>query len=96
MGFVIYLCFWVFDIFLGIEKLGGADVKIMLILSFYYPSTDIFSFVIWTFLVCTILFIFYMIRKKTIKNVKVPMIVGFAVSFFIQEAFLISEYTIII
>lgn len=91
---ITYGCFWVFDKLWGIEKLGGADVKIMLILSFYYPATDIFSFVIWSFLICTVLFFVYMIIKKTIKNVQVPMIVGFAISFFIQEAFLV-EYIIV-
>lgn len=87
---IVYGCFWIFDKIWGIEKLGGADVKILLILSFYYPAKDIFSFVIWAFLICTIIFLFLMIIKRKIKNIKVPMIVGFAVSFFIQEAFLIS------
>ena len=45
---IMYLIFWIFDKIFGIEKLGGADVKLMLILSFYYPATDIFSFVIVT------------------------------------------------
>ena len=59
----------------------------MLILSFYYPATDIFSFVIVTFGISTILFIIYAIKEKGIKNVQVPMIVGIAISFFLQEAF---------
>lgn len=87
---IVYCCFWIFDKIWGIEKLGGADVKILLILSFYYPATDIFSFVIWAFLICTIMFFVYMIIKKSTKNIQVPMIVGFALSFFIQEAFLVS------
>ena len=87
---IMYLIFWIFDKIFGIEKLGGADVKLMLILSFYYPATDIFSFVIVTFGISTILFIIYAIKQKGIKNVQVPMIVGIALSFFIQEAYLIG------
>lgn len=87
---IMYFVFWLFDKLFGIENLGGADVKIMLILSFYYPATDIFSFVIWTFGICLILFIIYSIKKRSLRKVQVPMIVGIALSFFIQEAFLIG------
>lgn len=90
---VIYICFWVFDKIIGIEKLGGADVKIILIMSFYYCALDVFSFILYTFLVCTLLFIGYMIKQRTFKQVKVPMIVGIATSFFLNEIILLSTTT---
>lgn len=83
----MYVIFWIFDKVIGIENLGGADVKIILILSFYYPATMIFSFMVYMFLVSLILFLFMAIKQRSIKNIQIPMIVSICISFFIQRAF---------
>ena len=84
---VVYGAFWVFDKIFGIEKLGGADVKLILILSFYFNAMDVFSFIIWIFIISTIIFIFFMIKQRGFRNIQVPMIVSIAISFFLQRAF---------
>ena len=81
---VMYFVFWVFDHLFGIEKLGGADVKLMLILSFYFDATELFQFVILVFGFCAFLFFIYAFIKMKFRRVQVPMIVGIALGFIVQ------------
>lgn len=86
---LVYFTFWIFDKMVGIEQLGGADVKIILILSLYFSASDIFSFIMYSFGISLLIFLILALKNKTFKDIKVPMIVAINISFFIQKAFLI-------
>ena len=83
--FAIYVTFWAFDKFVGIEKLGGADVKLMLILSFYFLASDVLLFVFYVFLFSAFIFILERIVKKTYCDLQVPMIAAMCIAFFIKN-----------
>lgn len=83
--FAIYITFWAFDKFVGIEKLGGADVKIMLILSFYFLASDVLLFVFYVFLFSACIFILERLIKKTYCDLQVPMIAAICIAFFIKN-----------
>lgn len=82
--FAVYVTFFIFDKFVGIEKLGGADVKVMLILSLYFEATDVLFFTLITFVVSMLIFILERIVRKTFCDLQVPMIISIAVAFFIS------------
>lgn len=83
--FAVFVTFWIFDKFVGIEKLGGADVKIMLILSFYFIASDVLLFVFFVFLFSAFIFIIERIVRKTYCDLQVPMIVPMCLAFFIKN-----------
>lgn len=57
------------------EEMGGADIKLILILSLFYNFDDIFMFLIWTLIFTVVLSVFYSIKNKSIKS-STPMIVS--------------------
>lgn len=80
---IVYITFWIFDKFIGIEKLGGADVKIILILSFYFLANDVLVFILLIFGFSTLFFIIEGVIKKTFMDLSIPMIVPITISFYI-------------
>lgn len=83
--FAVYVTFWIFDKFVGIEKLGGADVKIMLILSFYFLASEVLLFVLLVFAISAVIFILERIVKKTSCDLQVPMVAAMSIAIFIQK-----------
>ncbi len=79
----VFGTFLAFDKFIGIEKLGGADVKVMMVMAVYFEITDVLYFVLMTFLISTVIFVLERIVRKTFCDLQVPMIVSICISFFI-------------
>lgn len=80
LGFVMsFAFFWVIDKIIGIEKIGGADVKILMILAFTISVFDFFSLLGISFLLDMVLFMIKLpidkIRGSTEKT-RIPMIVA--------------------
>lgn len=61
------------------EEMGGADMKLMLILSLFYEVEDIFMFLLTALFLTVILAIFYSIKKRSLK-VSTPMIVSITIA----------------
>lgn len=81
------------DKLIGIEKIGGADVKLLLTMSLLFSYYEIVTIVFIIFLTNLLLLIFargifYLLRKKLgFKTVKIPMIVSIFLSVVIAQYF---------
>jgi Flp pilus assembly protein protease CpaA len=77
---LVFIVFELIDKLFGIEKLGGADVKLLLILSIGIPYYNVFMFLFFSFVINYILylvrFIINKLQKEPVKNVSVPMIIA--------------------
>ena len=84
LSFVLMFCtFWIIDKLVGIEKIGGADIKILFILALTITMWDSLMLVILSFFVDVLIFLFaYPIHKIFKKEgaVKIPMIVAISLS----------------
>lgn len=84
LSFVLMFCtFWIIDKLVGIEKIGGADIKILFILALTITMWDSLMLVILSFFVDVLIFVFaYPIHKIFKKEgaVKIPMIVAISLS----------------
>ena len=83
---LLFILFWIIDKLIGVEKIGGADVKILLILALTITFFDTFTLLAVSFLIDTLI---YMI-KLTIENIKgnndkikIPMIVAITIAWVI-------------
>ena len=83
--FIMYATFFVFDKFVGIEKLGGADVKVMLSIALFFSAVDVLYFILMVFLISGIIFIIERIVRKSFCDLQVPMIVSIAIAFYLTE-----------
>ena len=91
LGFVIsFVFFWIIDKIIGIEKIGGADVKILMILSLTMSFFDFFALVGISFAIDLVLFIvkfpFDKIRGK-VGRTRIPMIVAITLSWLLISFF---------
>ena len=87
LSFVLmFATFWIIDKLVGIEKIGGADIKILFILALTITMWDSLMLVILSFFVDVIIFVFsYPIHKILKKEgaVKIPMIVAISIAWII-------------
>lgn len=74
--FLLMLIYYKLGSWFG-EDIGGADVKLMLILSFFYGFSDIFMFLVTSIALTVLLSVFYSIKNRSVK-VSTPMIVSIA------------------
>lgn len=73
------------------ENTGGADIKIFLILSCYYPFDFVFMFLIFSFFFTLILALFYAIKNRRLKT-STPMIISITMGhIFISFIYLMLE-----
>lgn len=78
-----FVFFFIVDKIVGIEKIGGADVKILLILALTISFWDSFSLLAISFLLDTILFILKFPIDKIFgkkEKTKIPMIVAITIA----------------
>lgn len=78
---IILVIFIIFDKIFGIEGFGGADVKIILILSFCFKLEDVFTFVYLCLLLTIVVYFILAIKNRRFKKIKVPMIVPITIIF---------------
>lgn len=82
-GVCMFLLFFIIDKIVGIEKIGGADVKLMLLISLMFSYYEILILVLLIFTVDVFLWIILAIINK-IKNgpkgIKIPMIVAISIA----------------
>ena len=78
----MYVTLFIFDKIIGIENIGGADCKLLLLLSFVIPADGVVDFVIGIAATSILLFIIYAIKNKRLK-VQIPMIVSIMVAYFL-------------
>ena len=78
---IILVIFIIFDKIFGIEGFGGADVKILLILSFCFKLEDVFTFVYLCLLLTIVVYFILAIKNRRFKKIKVPMIVPITIIF---------------
>ena len=80
---LMFAVFWIIDKIIGVEKIGGADVKILLILALSVSFYDCISLLGVSFIVDVLFFIIKApidkLRKKTEKT-KIPMIVSITIT----------------
>lgn len=84
--FIVFLLFLIVDKVIGIEKIGGADIKLLLLLSITIPYHDAFLFLMFSFLFdCIIFVIKYIYYKLISKNerVQIPMIIAINIAWII-------------
>lgn len=82
-GILMLLFFMILDKIIGIEKIGGADVKLMLLGALMFTYYDLLLFVCFTFIFDIILFVILAIInaiKKGEKGIQIPMIVAISMS----------------
>lgn len=80
LGFIIiFILFFLIDKIVGIEKIGGADVKLLLLLCLTIPYYDVFMLLFITFFIDTIIFIvkfiWYKLSNKK-ERIQIPMIIA--------------------
>lgn len=78
---IILVIFIIFDKIFGIEGFGGADVKILLILSFCFKLEDVFTFIYLCLLLTIVVYFILAIKNRRFKKIKVPMIVSITIIF---------------
>ena len=61
--------------------IGGADIKIMLILCTWFNLMDAFSFLFVCITFTTVLYAFLALWKRKLNDIKIPMIVSISIAF---------------
>lgn len=82
-GIVMFIILFIIDKLVGIERIGGADVKLLMITSFMFSIYEILIFFMLVFAIDIILFLILkainLIRTNN-EQVKIPMIVAISIS----------------
>ena len=83
---IIFLIFWVIDKIVGVEKIGGADVKILMILAMTISYFDCITLMGLSFIIDVVFFMIKFpidkIMGKT-ERTKIPMIVSITIAWII-------------
>jgi hypothetical protein len=83
---ILFGVFWIIDKIVGIEKIGGADVKILLILALTVSFFETFSLLAFSFLLDTVIFMFKFTIDKIInkeEKIRIPMIVSITLTWIV-------------
>ena len=84
---IIFAIFWIIDKIVGVEKIGGADVKILMILAITISYFDCVTLMGLSFVIDVVLFMIkFPIDKicgKT-ERTKIPMIVSITIAWIIS------------
>ena len=83
---LLFILFWIIDKLIGVEKIGGADVKILLILALTITFFDTFTLLAVSFLIDTLIYMIKLTIEKIKGNndkIKIPMIVAITIAWVI-------------
>ena len=83
---LLFILFWIIHKLIGVEKIGGADVKILLILALTITFFDTFTLLAVSFLIDTLIYMIKLTIEKIKGNndkIKIPMIVAITIAWVI-------------